>query len=387
MQRRISILGSTGSIGRQALEVIEASANDFSVVALAACSNVELLVEQAWRHRPKLAVVADGSRLGALEEKLKGSGVQAAGQEGLEAAASLAEADVVVAAISGAAGLLPVVAAVRTGKVIALANKETLVAAGELVTREAEKSGAKLIPVDSEHSAIFQCLQGHNGASVRRLVLTASGGALRDWPAEELREASAEQALAHPNWRMGPKVTIDSATLMNKGLEIIEARWLFGIGVDRIQVVIHRQSIVHAMVQFLDGCVLAQMSRPDMRLPIQYALGYPRRVERMWGELDLASAFTLTFEPPDERRYPCLALAREAARKMGTAPATLNAANEQAVELFLKGKIAFTDIARLVEAALGRHRVVSDPALEDIQKADEEARMEVVEEVRSWTHS
>jgi 1-deoxy-D-xylulose-5-phosphate reductoisomerase len=387
MQRRISILGSTGSIGRQALEVIEASADEFSVVALAACSNVELLAEQAWRHRPKLAVVADGSRLAALQEKLKGSGVETAAQEGLEGAACLPEADVVVAAISGAAGLLPVIAAVRAGKVIALANKEALVAAGELVTREAEKSGARLIPVDSEHSAIFQCLQGHSGESVRRLVLTASGGALRDWPVEELCGASPEQALAHPNWRMGPKVTIDSATLMNKGLEIIEARWLFGIDVDRIEVVIHRQSIVHAMVQFLDGCILAQMSSPDMRLPIQYALGYPRRVERMWGELDLSSALTLIFEPPDETRYPCLALAREAARMMGTAPTTLNAANEQAVELFLKGKIAFTDIARLVEVALGRHRVVRDPALEDIQRADEEARIAVAEEVKSWIHS
>jgi 1-deoxy-D-xylulose-5-phosphate reductoisomerase len=387
MQRRISILGSTGSIGRQALEVIEASPDQFTVVALAAYSNVELLAEQAWRHRPNLAVAADESRLPALKEKLKGSGVEVVGWEGLGAVASLGAADAVVAAISGAAGLLPVMAAVRAGKIIALANKEALVVAGELVTREAEKSGAKLIPVDSEHSAIFQCLQGQNSSAVRRLVLTASGGALRDWPQEELSRASPEQALAHPNWRMGPKVTIDSATLMNKGLEIIEARWLFRIDADRIDVMIHRQSIVHGMVQLSDGCILAQMSKPDMRLPIQYALSYPQRIQQAWGALDLNEALELTFEPPDEERYPCLALARESARKMGTAPAVLNAANEEAVELFLKSKIAFTDIARLVDTALSRHQIMNDPTLEDILKADQEARRAVAEEVKSWIRS
>ena len=284
------------------------------------------------------------------------------------------QAEVVVGAISGIAGLAPVLAAIRAGKRVALANKEPLVAAGGIVMAEARRCGAEIIPVDSEHSALFQCLLGHGREDVRRLILTASGGALRDLSLGELKAVTPEQALAHPTWQMGPKVTVDSATLMNKGLEVIEAHWLFGVPVEHIEVVRHDQSIVHSLVEFADGSTIAQLSHPDMRVPIQYALSYPERIPTRWGALELADVGELTFGAVDMERYPCLRLAYAAARRGATAPTALNAADEVAVEAFLAGKIGFTDIPRIIEGALGRHTPSPADTLERIAAADSEAR-------------
>jgi 1-deoxy-D-xylulose-5-phosphate reductoisomerase len=376
--RRVAILGSTGSVGRQALEVIEALPDRLQVAALAAERNVEALAEQALRHHPQLVAIGDASRRGELAGRLRGSGIRvAAGPEGVREAAALDEADTVLGAISGLAGLEPVLAAVRAGKRVALANKEPLVAAGAIVTEEARRCGARILPVDSEHSAIFQALQGHDAGHVRRLILTASGGAFRDRPLRELGEVTLQEALAHPTWAMGPKVTVDSATLMNKGLEIIEAHWLFGVAHDRIDVLIHRESIVHSLVEFVDGTALAQLGAPDMRLPIQYALCYPDRPPKAWGTVDLAALGSLTFAEPDLERFPCLGLARRAAEAGGTMPAVLNGANEEAVGLFLAGRIGFMDIPALIERALAAHGRVAEPNLEQVLAADAEGRAAV----------
>jgi 1-deoxy-D-xylulose-5-phosphate reductoisomerase len=371
----VSILGSTGSIGRQTLEVIDAAPDHFRVVALAASRNIERLAQQARRSKPALAAIVDESLASELETRLAGTGIRViAGQAGLEEAAALSEAQIVVGAISGIAGLAPVLAAITARKRLALANKEPLVAAGGIVMSEARRCGAQIIPVDSEHSALFQCLLGQRREDVRRLILTASGGALRDLPLEELKAVTPQRALAHPTWRMGPKVTIDSATLMNKGLEVIEAHWLFGVPVERIEVVLHRQSIVHSLVEFVDGAVLAQLSQPDMRLPIQYALSFPERPAVRWGGLEIAQAGELTFGEVELARYPCLRLAYAAARQGGTAPAVMNAANEVAVSAFLAGTIGFMDIPRIIEAVLDRCPPAAADTLEAVIAADSEGR-------------
>ena len=374
MSNCISLLGSTGSIGRQSLEVIAACG--MRVAALTAKRDVDRLEEQCRRFQPKLAVMMDGDAAADLKVRLADTGIRvASGPEGLVEAATLAEADTVLTAVVGMVGLVPTLAAVRQGKRIALANKETLVCAGELVMDGAEQYGAEIVPVDSEHSAIFQCLQGSKDrGEVKRLILTASGGPFWGWDKERIASATIEQALNHPNWSMGAKITVDSATLMNKGLEFIEAMRLYHMPPEKISIVVHRESIIHSMVEYCDNAVLAQMGVPDMRLPIQYALTWPSRTQAVAKPLDLLTCPPLTFHAPDYEAFPCLSLALEAARTGGTATAVLNGANEAAVGLFLAGKIPFGDIARRVEHALAGVPVVQSPTLEDVLAADEAAR-------------
>ena len=366
--KKIAILGSTGSIGQQTLDVIRALPGRFRVIGLTAGQNIELLTRQIEEFQPHFINYRDKNACPG------GTDWQFLSAEDI---ACLPDVDTVVIASSGESGLNPTLAAVKAGKDIALANKESLVAAGEIITREARTSGARILPVDSEHSAIWQCLQGETQPPAR-IILTASGGPFRNYSVAELNEVTAEQALNHPSWRMGRKVTIDSATLMNKGLEIIEARWLFDMPVSDIQVVIHPQSIVHSMVEFADGAVKAQLSYPDMRLPIQYALTHPERLSNPGlPRLDWNNIRELTFEPPDLDTFTCLRLAVEAAVKGGTYPAVLCAADEVAVELFLAGRIKFTDIARLVEETLSGHEPVTRPDIEAITAADSWARNKV----------
>ena len=374
MKRSISILGSTGSIGRQTLEV--AAACGHQVAALTVNRSVELAEAQARQFRPELVAAADESAAADLRLRLADTPTRVAGGEGgLLEAASLASADTVVTAVVGIAGLKPTLAAIDAGKRIALANKETLVCAGELVMARARERGADIVPVDSEHSAIFQCLQGcRDRREVRRLILTASGGPFWDWPAEQIAGATVEQALRHPNWSMGAKITVDSASMMNKGLEFIEAMRLYRLPAEQISIVIHRESIVHSLVEFRDGAILAQLGAPDMRLPIQYALTWPERTPGPAAPLDLLSCPPLTFCAPDLARFPCLALALEAARRGGAATAALNGANEAAVGLFLAGKIPFGDIAERVARALADAPRLPEPGLEDILAADAAAR-------------
>ena len=374
MSRRIALLGSTGSIGRQALEVIEACG--MSVVALTANRSVELLERQARRFRPELTVAADEKAASDLRVRLADTDIRvASGQEGLLEAAALESADTVLTAVVGVAGLEPTLCAVRRGKRIALANKETMVCAGQLVMDEADRCGAEIVPVDSEHSAIFQCLQGSGDRrEVRRLILTASGGPFYGWSREQLREVTLSQALKHPNWAMGAKITVDSATLMNKGLEFIEAMRLYRMPPEKISIVVHRESIVHSLVEYCDNAVLAQLGAADMRLPIQYALTWPERTIGPARPLDLLHCPPLTFGMPDCEAFPCLAIAMEAARTGGTATAILNGANETAVGLFLEERIGFMDIPALVERAMSVVPVVQAPQLEQIMAADRAAR-------------
>ena len=374
MSNCISLLGSTGSIGRQSLEVIAACG--MRVAALTANRDVDGLEEQCRQFKPSLAVMMDPAAAADLKARLADTGIRvASGPEGLVEAATLAEADTVLTAVVGMVGLVPTLAAVRQGKRIALANKETLVCAGELVMDGAEQYGAEIVPVDSEHSAIFQCLQGSKDrGEVKRLILTASGGPFWGWDKERIASATIEQALNHPNWSMGAKITVDSATLMNKGLEFIEAMRLYHMPPEKISIVVHRESIIHSMVEYCDNAVLAQMGVPDMRLPIQYALTWPSRTQAVAKPLDLLTCPPLTFHAPDYEAFPCLSLALEAARTGGTATAVLNGANEAAVGLFLAGKIPFGDIARRVEHALAGVPVVQSPTLEDVLAADEAAR-------------
>jgi 1-deoxy-D-xylulose-5-phosphate reductoisomerase len=369
--RRITVLGSTGSIGRSTLAVA-ARLPGYRVVGLAAGRDVETVCRQAKACGARYVALADEAAAREARRRLGRSVEVLAGPEGVVEAASRPDADVVVSAIVGSAGLAPTLAAVRRGARVAIANKETLVAGGELVTREAERSGAVLVPVDSEHSAIFQCLAGQEPGAARRLVLTASGGPFRK--RTSLERVTVREALRHPTWRMGRKITIDSATLMNKGLEIIEARWLFGIPVERIEVLIHPQSIVHSLVELRDGSVLAQLGWPDMKLPIQVALAWPSRGPATGPWLDLARARTLSFEPPDPKRFPCLARAREAAEAGGAAPVVLNAANEVAVQAFLERRIPFTGIPAVIEAALAAFKPRGPKTLEEILAVDREAR-------------
>ena len=371
--KRIAILGSTGSIGQQTLEVARVFRDKLSVVGLGAGSNTQLLASQVKEFQPRM-VSFQGSRT-ELRQSLPSGRTSSPELVSLEEMASHPEVDLVVIATAGKAGLAPTLAAIRARKEVALANKEVLVMAGAMVMAEARKHGVKIRPVDSEHSAIWQCLKGEQKKKVARLLLTASGGPFLRYPAKKLAEITPEQALNHPTWKMGRKVTIDSATLMNKGMEVIEAHWLFGMPYSRISVVVHAESIVHSMVQFADGSIKAQLSRPDMRLPIQYALVYPdRHFNPQLPVMDWGKAMALNFEPPDLVRFPCLRLAREAGEKGGTYPAVLCAADEVAVELFLSHRIGLVDIARLVEDALEHHRGVGRPSLDDILEADAWAR-------------
>ena len=378
MSKCISVLGSTGSIGRQTLQV--ARELGLKVAALTAGKQIDLLEQQARQFRPCLVAVFEENAARELRERLKDLPIQVmSGMEGLLAAAELAESDTVVTAVMGSVGLEPTLAAIRRKKRIALANKETLVCAGELVMDAAEKYGAEIVPVDSEHSAVFQCLQGcRDRREVRRILLTCSGGPFYGKTFGELEDMTAADALRHPNWHMGPKITVDSATLMNKGLEIIEAMRLYRLPVEQVQAVIHRQSIVHSLVEFRDGALLAQLGTPDMKLPIRYAMTYPHRAESPDAPLDLLTCGALTFDRPDEEAFPCLRLAREAAAVGGTACAILNGANEAAVGLFLQGKLGFNDIPRRVERALERMEVQYQPSLADILEADRAARRAVL---------
>ena len=373
-KRCISLLGSTGSIGRQALEVI--AAEDMAVAALTANRDVDRLEEQCRRFRPALAVMMDPAAASDLRVRLADTGIRvAAGMDGLLEAAVLPQADTVLTAVVGIVGLRPTLAAVEAGKRIALANKETLVCGGELVMDGAARSGAEIVPVDSEHSALFQCLQGcRDRGEVRRLILTASGGPFWGWRAEQLAHVTVEQALAHPNWSMGAKISVDSATMMNKGLEFIEAMRLYRMPPEKISIVIHRESIIHSLVEYSDHAILAQLGAPDMRLPIQYSLTWPRRSEGVAKPLDLLTCPPLTFHAPDCEAFPCLRLALEAARTGGTATAVLNGANEAAVGQFLAGKLSFAGIAQKVEEALAAIPAVQSPGLEEILAADEAAR-------------
>ena len=374
MSNCISLLGSTGSIGRQSLEVIAACG--MTVAALTANRDVERMEEQCRQFRPRLAVMMDPAAAADLQTRLADTTVRVtSGPEGLVEAATMEEADTVLTAVVGMVGLVPTLAAVRQGKRIALANKETLVCAGELVMDGADKFGAEIVPVDSEHSAIFQCLQGcEDRGEVKRLILTASGGPFWGWDKEKIASATVEQALKHPNWSMGAKITVDSATLMNKGLEFIEAMRLYRMPPEKISIVVHRESIIHSLVEYCDNAVLAQLGVPDMRLPIQYALTWPTRTQAVAKPLDLLTCPPLTFHAPDYEAFPCLSLALEAAKTGGTATAILNGANEAAVGLFLAGQIPFGDIARRVERALAQVAVVQSPTLEDVLAADKAAR-------------
>ncbi len=375
--RSISILGSTGSIGCNTLKVIE-HLGDTRVVAMAAGRNVATFAEQIVRFKPELVACADDACASELERELHRLGAQKTeiliGEEGLVAVATHEAAETVVSATVGAVGFVPTLRAIEAGKRIALANKETLVMAGELMTAAAEKSGSEILPVDSEHNAIHQCLRGEKRSEVKRLVLTASGGPFRTKTKVEIENATREQALAHPNWNMGEKITIDSATLMNKGLEVIEAKWLFGFEADQISVIVHPQSVVHSMVEFVDGSIIAQLGVTDMKHPIQYALTYPERQPGCLEPLDLARMSSLTFEEPDLDRFPCLALAYKALRSGGTMPAVLNAANEVAVQAFLDGEIKLNQIAEVVSRVMGEHEPKPADSLNAIVEADEWAR-------------
>jgi 1-deoxy-D-xylulose-5-phosphate reductoisomerase len=406
--KAISVLGSTGSIGTQTLEIVEDFPDQFRVVALSAGRNLSLLVSQIQRHRPDVVALADPALLAELKDRLMALPADSrpeplphlvAGPEGLDVVASWDAADLVVTGIVGCAGLLPTLAAIRAGKDLAVANKETLIAAGPVVLPELKKSGSRLLPADSEHSAIFQCLQGTPWSDtarlstgvptpgLRRIQLTASGGAFRDWSAADLEKATVADATSHPNWSMGKKITVDSASLMNKGLEVIEAHYLFGLDYDHIEIVIHPQSIIHSMVELADSSVLAQLGWPDMKLPILYCMSWPSRLETPWRRLDLTEVGQLSFRAPDPAKYPCMDLAYAAGRAGGTMPAVLNAANEEAVAQFLEEKIHFLDIPKMIEGACEQHKpdLATSPCLDDVLAVDQWARQAVREQVNRGT--
>jgi 1-deoxy-D-xylulose-5-phosphate reductoisomerase len=374
MPERLSILGSTGSIGKSTLEVVSQHPEEFEVVALAAGSNVEEMIRQIREFRPKMVSMATREAAERVRSEA-GNGVEVVwGDQGLSEVAAHPDSTYLVSALVGSRGLLPTLEAVRAGKKIGLANKETLVTAGHLVMEEARKAGVPILPIDSEHSAIFQCLSGERSEDVERIILTASGGAFRDWTREQLAEATVEAALKHPNWSMGAKITVDSATLMNKGLEVIEAHWLFCMPYEKIDVVIHPQSVIHSMVEFRDGAVMAQLGTPDMKVPILYALSYPRRLSLETRRLDFLAIGRLDFRAPDLQRFPCLRLAFEAGKTGGTMTTVLNAANEVAVDHFLKGNCRFLTIEEIVERTMDAHDPIPHPSLEQIREADLWAR-------------
>lgn len=375
MPQRLAILGSTGSIGCNALEVIESLGGGFRAVALSAHSRGEKLLEQVARHRPAAVALTGDAPDEGLCRRIGELGAQVyRGAEGMTEIVRREDVDLVLAAVVGAAGLPAVLAAVQAGKRLALANKEALVVAGSLLVPEARRRGVLILPVDSEHSAIFQAMHCGRINEVRRVILTASGGPFRTASAEQIRGATYRQAMAHPTWKMGSKITIDSATMFNKGLELIEACWLFDLPPERVDIVVHPESIVHSMVEFIDGSVIAQLSPPDMRLPIQYALTYPARAAGPARRLDLARAFSLRFEPPDFDRFPALRIAYDVARRKGTLGAVMNAANEEAVAAFAAGRIPFGEISRLVGLTIDAHQFVADPTLDELLAADRWAR-------------
>jgi 1-deoxy-D-xylulose-5-phosphate reductoisomerase len=384
--KQLAILGSTGSIGRQCLSVVEALPERFGIVALAAGGNLDELAGQIERHRPELVSVSDEKKADELASTLRGTGISPLpaihhGREGMLAVGMHTRADIVVSAAVGVVGLEATYEAVRLGKTVALSNKEVLVAAGELVMAAVKKAGRELLPVDSEHNAVHQCLRGGTHGEVHRLVLTASGGPFRKTPLASLENVSPEQALAHPNWKMGNRITIDSATMMNKGFEVIEARWLFGVRPEQIDVVIHPQSTIHSMVEFVDGSILAQLGPTDMRMPIQYALTYPERVASNQVALDWRKLRRLDFAKVSTRRFPCLRLAREAMKKGGALPCALNAADEVAVAAFLERRLPFPGIAEVIERVLARTPRVRFEKMDDVLAADAEARRTAKEEV------
>ena len=381
--KAITLLGSTGSIGTQTLDILENNPDQFRLVGIAAGNNVELLAQQVRQFKPEIVAICNEAKLSELRAALAGMDPMPqllAGDDGVVEVARYGDAEAVITGIVGCAGLLPTLAAIEAGKDIALANKETLIAGGPAVLPLVEKHGVKLLPADSEHSAIFQCLQGVPEGGLRRILLTASGGAFRDWPVEKLPQVSVADALKHPNWSMGRKITVDSATLMNKGLEVIEAHYLFGMDYDNIDIVIHPQSIIHSLIELQDTSVLAQLGWPDMRLPLLYAISWPERIYTDWEPLDLVKAGNLTFREPDHVKYPCMELAYAAGRAGGTMTAVLNAANEQAVALFLDEKIHYLDIPKVIEGVCEHHKVdnVAQPVLDDILTVDRWAREEVL---------
>ena len=387
MVKRISILGSTGSIGTQTLDIVAQYPDQFQVVGLAAGSNIQLFAEQIRQFHPEIVAIKEVNLLDSLKAALGDCDPLpqfVAGEAGMVEVARYGDAQTVVTGIVGCAGLLPTIAAIEAGKDIALANKETLIAGGPVVLPLVEKHGVKLLPADSEHSAIFQCLQGVPAGGLRKIILTASGGAFRDWSVDQLPFVTVQDALKHPNWSMGRKITVDSATLMNKGLEVIEAHYLFGLDYDRIEIIIHPQSIIHSLIEVQDTSVLAQLGWPDMRLPLLYALSWPDRLYTDWETLDLIKAGSLTFSAPDHHKYPCMQLAYAAGRAGGAMPAVLNAAKEQVVALFLDEKIGFLDIPRLIETTCDRFTIqnTSTPSLEDILAADQWARDMVLQASR-----
>ena len=382
--KAISLLGSTGSIGTQTLDIVEHHPDQFRLVGIAAGSNVTLLAKQVMQFKPEMVAICDERKLGELKEAIAALDPQPivlSGEEGIVEVARYGDAEAVVTGIVGCAGLLPTLAAIEAGKDIALANKETLIAGGPVVLPLAKKHGVKLLPADSEHSAIFQCLQGVPEKGLRRILLTASGGAFRDWPVEKLPKVTMADAIKHPNWSMGRKITVDSATLMNKGLEVIEAHYLFGVDYDHIDIVIHPQSIIHSLIELQDTSMLAQLGWPDMRLPLLYALSWPERIYTDWEPLDLVKSGDLTFRDPDHDKYPCMDLAYAAGRAGGTMTAVLNAANEQAVALFLEEKIHYLDVSKVIEKVCDRHQtdLNTAPSLEDILSVDQWARTAVLE--------
>ena len=370
--RQISVLGSTGSIGTQTLQVVRNN-KDIHVAALAAGSNVDLIEQQIREFRPELAVLWEEKRAEELKLRVADLDVKVSwGMEGLMEAASIPAAETVVTAVVGMIGIRPTIAAIEAGKDIALANKETLVTAGHLIIPLAKEKGVKILPVDSEHSAIFQCLQGERGNHIDKILLTASGGPFRGWTLEQMKKVQLEDALKHPNWSMGHKITIDSSTMVNKGLEVMEAKWLFGVDIDRIQVLVQPQSVIHSAVQFDDGAVIAQLGTPDMKLPIQYALYYPERRYLPGDRLDFGKLAKITFEDPDPVNFPGLALALRAGRTGGSMPTVFNAANERAVAMFLKKQIGYLDIARIIEEAMDAHKVIAHPDLDQILQTEQE---------------
>jgi 1-deoxy-D-xylulose-5-phosphate reductoisomerase len=373
--KHLAILGSTGSIGTQALDVVDAHPDEFVVEVLAAGNNAELLIEQALKYRPNVVVIHDVKKLAHVKDVLLDEGIKVyGGEEALSDVVQMESVDMVLAAIVGYAGLKSTLAAIKAGKQIALANKETLVVAGDLVTKTARRQGVNLYPVDSEHSAIFQCLSGEFHNPIEKIYLTASGGPFRGRTREQLASVTKEEALKHPNWNMGPKISIDSATMMNKGLEVIEAKWLFSLKPEQIEVIVHPQSIVHSIVQFTDGSMKAQMGLPDMKLPIQYAMTYPNRVTADFPRFDFMKHPTLTFEKPDKETFSCLDLAYAAMEKGGNSPCVMNAANEIAVEAFLSGKLGFLGIPGVIEKTMAKASFVKNPGYEDFVLSDEQAR-------------
>jgi len=373
--KKISILGSTGSIGTSALKVIEDHLDKFQVVGLAEGHDVDLLAEQIEKFRPKLVSVRDELSVKKLKDKIGTNPVEIVyGLAGAAQVATISETDIVLSAIVGAAGLLPTVEAIKHGKVIALANKETMVIAGELVNKLARESKSKILPVDSEHSAIFQSIEGHRREDISKIILTASGGPFLNHTKEQMAKVTVKDALKHPRWSMGAKITIDSATLMNKGLEVIEARWLFDMSPEYIDVVVHPQSIIHSMVEYKDGCVMAELGEPDMQAPIAYALSYPERINTKVKKLDLSKIGTLTFQKPDTDKFPALNLAYQVLREGGTAPVILNAANEVAVQAFLEEKISFNNISVVVSQTLEHLKITQSKDIETILETDKMAR-------------